>query len=67
MTRLAVALAVALAAAPAAAQTTGFDGAYIRFAGNFQVLSVAWQYSWISGASMSRTATTPSDSSSRQE
>jgi len=42
-------------------------GAYIRFGGDYQVLSAAWQYSWISGASKPSTATTPSDSSSRQE
>jgi hypothetical protein len=42
-------------------------GAYIRFGGDFQVLSVAWQYSWISGASMPRKARTPDHSSSGQE
>lgn len=42
-------------------------GAYIRFGGDFQVLSVAWQYSWISGASMPRTPTPPSESASRKE
>ena len=42
-------------------------GAYIRFGGDFQVLSVAWQYSWISGASMPSTARASSHSSSRQE
>jgi hypothetical protein len=42
-------------------------GAYIRFGGDYQVLSVAWQYSWISGASKPSTARTSSDSGSRQE
>jgi hypothetical protein len=42
-------------------------GAYIRFGGDYQVLSAAWQYSWISGASKPSMATTPSDSGSRQE
>ena len=41
-------------------------GAYIRFGGDYQVLSAAWQYSWISGSKPS-TARTSSDSSSRQE
>lgn len=41
-------------------------GAYIRFGGDFQVFSVAWQYSWISGASIPSTARTPSGST-RQE
>jgi hypothetical protein len=40
-------------------------GAYIRFGGDYQVLSAAWQYSWISGASKPGTATTPSDPSPR--
>lgn len=42
-------------------------GAYIRFGGDFQVLSVAWQYSWISGASMPRTDGTTGPSGSPQE
>ena len=42
-------------------------GAYIRFGGDYQVLSAAWQYSWISGASKPSTARTPSDSGNRQE
>jgi hypothetical protein len=43
-------------------------GAYIRFGGDFKVLSVAWQYSWITGASMPpRKARTSDPSSSRQE
>ena len=42
-------------------------GAYIRFGGDFQVLSAAWQYSWISGASMPSTARASGHSSSRQE
>jgi Putative MetA-pathway of phenol degradation len=42
-------------------------GAYIRFGGDFNALSMAWQYSWISGASTPRTATPPSGSSPRQE
>jgi len=25
-------------------------GAYIRFGGDYQILSAAWQYSWISGS-----------------
>ena len=23
------------------------DGAYVRFGGDFQVVSLAWQYSWV--------------------
>ena len=43
-------------------------GAYIRFGGDYQVLSAAWQYSWISaGGSKPSTATASSHSSSRQE
>jgi len=43
-------------------------GAYIRFGGDYQVLSAAWQYSWISaGGSKPSTATTSSHSSSLQE
>ena len=43
-------------------------GAYIRFGGDYQVLSAAWQYSWISaGGSKPGTATTSSSSNSRQE
>ena len=40
-------------------------GAYIRFGGDFKVLSVAWQYSWITGASPPPKART--SSSPRQE
>ena len=43
-------------------------GAYIRFGGDYQVLSAAWQYSWISaGGSKPSTATTSGRSNSRQE
>ena len=42
-------------------------GAYVRFGGDFQVLSVAWQYSWIGGASMPSAARASGHSSSRQE
>jgi hypothetical protein len=43
-------------------------GAYIRFGGDYQVLSAAWQYSWISArGSKPSTATTSSHSSFRQE
>ena len=42
-------------------------GAYIRFGGDYQVLSAAWQYSWITGASKASTARTSSPSSSHQE
>ena len=43
-------------------------GAYIRFGGDYQVLSAAWQYSWISaGCSKPSTATASSYPSSRQE
>ena len=42
-------------------------GAYIRFGGNYQVLSAAWQYSWISGASKPSAPRTSSYSSPRQE
>jgi hypothetical protein len=42
-------------------------GAYIRFGGDYQVFSAAWQYSWISGAPKPSRATTPSDPSPRQE
>jgi hypothetical protein len=41
-------------------------GAYIRFGGDYQILSAAWQYAWISaGASKPSTAT--ASSHSRQE
>jgi len=43
------------------------QGAYIRFGGNYEVLSAAWQCSWISGASMPSAARTSGHSSSRQE
>jgi hypothetical protein len=43
-------------------------GAYIQFGGDYQVLSAAWQYSWISArGSQPSTARTSSYSSSRQE
>ena len=43
-------------------------GAYIRFGGDYQVLSAAWQYSWISaGGSQPSTARASGHSSSRQE
>jgi hypothetical protein len=43
-------------------------GAYIRFGGDYQVLSAAWQYSWIgAGGSKPGAARASSDSSSRQE
>jgi Putative MetA-pathway of phenol degradation len=43
-------------------------GAYIRFGGDYQVLSAAWQYSWISGGGAKpSTAQASSYSSSRQE
>jgi hypothetical protein len=42
-------------------------GAYIRFGGDFQVLSIAWQYSWITGAPKTTAAAPTSPSSSPQE
>jgi hypothetical protein len=43
-------------------------GAYIRFGGDFQVLSAAWQYSWISaGGPKPSAATTSGRSNPRQE
>jgi hypothetical protein len=43
-------------------------GAYIRFGGDYQILSAAWQYSWISaGRSKPSATTTSSRSSSPQE
>lgn len=42
-------------------------GAYIRFGGDYQVFSAAWQYSWISGAAKPSVPRTSSYSSPRQE
>jgi hypothetical protein len=43
-------------------------GAYIRFGGDYNVLSAAWQYSWIrTGGSKPGTATSSSHPSPRQE